>query len=92
MPAPQILGSHVDLNKTKIYQANSGVYSIWNNQLDAETTRKVLGSAEDSLRKDACEGDILQKTSDSARPQLTSLLKTLGFSNVTINIPVGRCS
>jgi Protein of unknown function (DUF4230) len=92
MPAPQILHTQVDLNKTKIYQANSGVYSLWNNQLDSDTTRKVLGSAEDSLRKDACEGDILQKTSDNARAQLTSFLKTLGFSNVTINIPAGTCS
>lgn len=90
-PAPQILSSAIDPSRTQIYDANSGVRGLWNQNLDENTTLKILSAAKDSLQGEACQEGILQQASDSARAQLTSLFTTIGFSTVVINIPAGTC-
>ncbi len=91
-PAPQILNSTVDPNRTQVYDANSGISGLWSQNLDSNTTLKILAAAKDSLQRNACQEGILQQASDSARTQLTSLFTTIGFSTVTINMPAGTCS
>ena len=91
-PAPQILNSAIDPSRTRIYDANSGISALWSQNLDENTTLKILSAAKDSLQGEACKGGILQQASDSARTQLTSLFTTIGFSTVVINIPAGTCS
>src|SRR5579885_1379738 len=83
-PAPQILNSTVDPNRTQVYDANSGISGLWSQNLDSNTTLKILAAAKDSLQRNACQEGILQQASDSARTQLTSLFTTIGFSTVTI--------
>ncbi|HLG63680.1 MAG TPA: DUF4230 domain-containing protein [Ktedonosporobacter sp.] len=91
-PAPQVLNSDIDPGRTQIYDASSGVRGLWNQNLDENTTLKVLSAAKDSLQGEACQEGILQQASDSAKAQLTSLFTTIGFSTVVINIPAGTCS
>lgn len=94
VPAPQLLHWKVDPNKTQVYDADSGVYALWKNDLDPNTTLQIEAAAEDSLRSDACQAGILQQASDSAKVQLKSFLMALGFQDVTVNpaeIPASAC-
>ncbi len=93
MPAPQIMSVKIDPGQTQVYDVATGVYGIWNQKdLDPNITLQILSAAQDSLQSEACRENILQKASDSAKPQLTSLLTTIGFPTVIINIPAGTCS
>lgn len=92
MPAPQILSANIDPHKTTVYDANSGVYGLWNESLDSNTTLQIIAMAQKSLRTEACQEGILQSASNSGRPLLTSFLSTVGYPNVTVNIPTGDCS
>lgn len=90
-PAPQILNTAIDPSRTQIYDTNSGISGLWNQNLDESTTLKILAAAKDSLQSHACQEGILQQAAESARAQLTSLLTSIGFSRVTITIPPGTC-
>lgn len=91
-PATQILSATVDPSQTQVYDANTGIYSILNPQLDANTTNAVMAGAQNTLQSAACKDHILQQAADSARGQLTSLLTTLGFTSVIVNTSAGTCS
>lgn len=91
LPAPQILETILDEEKTQVYESNTGLYGIWNEGLDANTEVQILGAAKRSLRDDACKGNILQQASESARQELSSFLISVGFQHVTITIPDGTC-
>ena len=91
MPPPKILVAILDEAKTRIYDANSGLLGLFGGGIDSNTTLQILAAAKVSLQNAACQGGILQKAADSARQQLSSFLMTVGFKNVTINIPTGTC-
>ena len=92
LPAPQILSATVDPNRSQVYDANTGFYSLFPSNVDPNTMLQILTSAQGSLRTDACQADILQKASDNAKNQLTAFLTTVGFQNVVVNIPTGTCA
>lgn len=87
LPAPEILVSRLDNEKTRVYDRSKGLLTQGNK--DLESTARL--SAENSIRKAACEGGILQSATDNGRTQLTALLKALGFTTVVISIPQGSC-
>lgn len=92
LPASQILNASIDENNSRVYDANSGVYGLLGSQVDSNTVVKILAAAKQSLRSDACQGNILQNASDSAKTQLTSLLTAIGFQHVEVNTSNGKCS
>jgi len=93
MPAPQIMSAKVDPTRTQVYDVDTGAYAVLSQEaIDPNVTLQIIAGTENSLQGDACKANILQQASDSARPQLTSLLTTIGFRTVTVNIPIGTCS
>lgn len=93
MPDSKILGVAIDPTRTKIYDMNSGLLpGLWNQNIDPTTTVSILAGAQKSLQSEACQNHILQEAADSAKTQLTSFLKTVGFPSVTVNISAGTCS
>lgn len=87
LPAPSIFIVALDNEKTKVYDRRQGILRRNDTQLEAEARK----GAEAAIRKAACEGDILEKAKEHAQAQITSLLKGLGFEEVTLEIPVGIC-
>lgn len=87
LPAPEILVSRLDNEKTRVYDRDRGVLNISDKDLETEARNE----AEQSIRRAACEGGIMQEASDNARVQLTSLLKAFEFETVIVNIPSGNC-
>lgn len=87
LPAPEILTSRLDNEKTRIYDRTQGF--LTNGNKDLESTARL--SAENSIRTAACEGGILQSASDNGRTQLTTLIKAFGYQTVVVTIPQGSC-
>lgn len=84
---PVILVTTLDNEKTKVYDRQRGLLAGGNENLESEARAK----AEESIREGACEAGILDKASENARKQLTSLFSSLGFSEIIIVIPDGSC-
>lgn len=87
LPAPQILFTRLDNEKTRVYDRRTGVLSRGEKDLEAE----ARSAAELSLRDAACEAGILASAEENGRKQMTAFLSALGFTEVTVNIPKASC-
>lgn len=88
LPKPQLLFTKLDNDKTKVYDRQQGILVI---QPDKNLESQARVAAENAVQASACSEGILITASDTARKELTSLLKGLHFSNITIIIPQGSC-
>lgn len=87
LPPPQILVSTLDNTQTKVYDRRRGLLAS-NEDLESN----VRAAAEVSIRDAACNADILTQASENGRKQLTALLMSFGFEQITLEIPNGQCS
>lgn len=87
LPPPQILSVSLDESQTRVYDRQKGILA--NSKTDLESEARV--SAISAVRKAACDGGILTSSSENAKKQLESILKSFGFTEITINIPTGSC-
>ncbi len=87
MPPPEILVTKLDSDQTRVYDRQQGVLTKGDPNLETEARNE----AEKVIRDAACKGGILDDASKNGRNQLTSLLKSVGFQTVIIEIPRGSC-
>lgn len=87
MPAPQILSSNLNNERTRVYDRRLGIFT--KGDLDLESQARTL--AEETIRRDACEAGILDSASENAHEQLTGFFTLLGFEGVVLDIPEGVC-
>lgn len=87
LPAPQILVTRLDSEKTRVYDRRQGLLA--QGDKDLETQARV--AAEQSIREAACQSGVLNEASTNGRTQLETILKTVGFETVVVNIPDGSC-
>jgi hypothetical protein len=87
LPAPQILSSTLDNEKTKVFDRKLGLLNKGDKDLESE----ARAAAEASITQGACEAGILDEATTSVREQLTKTFILLGFSTVEITIPEGGC-
>ncbi|MDO8601596.1 MAG: DUF4230 domain-containing protein [bacterium] len=88
LPAPEILLAMLDNSQTRVFDRKLGLLTKGDDALESKT--RAL--ATEIIRKAACDGGVLDEAAKNGRDQLTALLKTLGFAEVTITIPAGTCS
>ncbi len=87
LPAPQILITRLDNEKTRVFDRQLGLLTKGDKDLETQARKE----AEGIIREAACEGNILKEASDNGKKQLTTLLKALQFSSVTIRHAEGNC-
>ncbi|OGK63060.1 hypothetical protein A2334_00270 [Candidatus Roizmanbacteria bacterium RIFOXYB2_FULL_38_10] len=87
LPKPQVLITTLDNTQTRVYDRTRGILNPGDNNLES----KVREAAQNSIKEAACKGDILKQASDNARKQLTAFLSTLGFTQISIDIPESSC-
>jgi hypothetical protein len=87
LPAPEILVSRLDNEKTQVYDRDQGIFTKGDKDLESEARR----NAEIAIRQAACESGILEQARQNGVKQIRSLLQALNFTNVTVNAPEGRC-
>ncbi len=83
LPAPEILYSKLDNSQTKVYDRKRGLLTKGDKDLESE----VRLAAETSIREAACVGGVLDQASTNLRQQLSMLFLSLGFTEVTFEIP-----
>lgn len=87
LPAPMILLTRLDSEKTRVYDRDQGLLTQGDKDLESEARL----SAEQTIQQAACDGGILEAATENARSQFTALIKAFGFTSVTVEIPRGTC-
>jgi hypothetical protein len=87
LPAPEILITKLNNDKTKVYNRTTGLLTKGNKDLESEARTK----AEEAIRKDACDAGIMKMAVGNGGKQITALFLGMGFEKVTVNIPPYEC-
>jgi hypothetical protein len=80
LPAPEILYSRIDNERTQVYERRTGLFV----PPDVTLEGRARQLAEESIVEWATERGIHQKAEDSGRTQIERLLRALGFTDITI--------
>lgn len=80
LPAPEILYSRIDNERTSVYERRTGLFRPLDKTL--ESRARVL--AEKSLTEWAVERGIYDQAKESGRLQIENLLRSLGFTDITL--------
>jgi hypothetical protein len=91
LPPPEIFSIRLDSARSKIYNRDRGTWAILTGH-DLAHEDQIRRDAESALKSAACQSDLLTAAADSGRKQVTALLKGLGFTDVQIDIPAGKCA
>ncbi len=80
LPAAQIFSTRLDNANTRVFSRETGLLVPADPNLESE----VRDKAEKQLQQSALAGGILQMASENARNTVTTLLRGLGFEQVTV--------
>jgi hypothetical protein len=91
LPAPRILDSKIDVDRSKVYDYTRGFLSLGPDrapQLQELAQKTALVQIEDA----ACEQGILQSASDRSQQVVRQLLTNLGYADVRVTVkPFESC-
>lgn len=82
LPAPEILYSRIDNERTQVYKRSTGLLVPPDKTLESRARQL----AEEALVKWAIERDIFDAAEEAGRVQLEGLLRSLGFTDIEINV------
>jgi hypothetical protein len=83
LPAPEILDSKIDVNKSRVYDYDRGFLGLGPDvgpELQSLAQKETLAQ----ILITACERGILQEANEKAKLALTRLLQTSGYKEVTV--------
>lgn len=86
-PPPIIISTSLDETETRVYDRQKGLLVGSDNNLESDARAEAVSA----IHNAACSEGILTTTTDNGRKQMTSILSSLGFENITISIPQGHC-
>lgn len=89
LPAPEILHSDINLQATHIYDQNTGIDVLWNQNLDQNQQDQILAETRVKMTQDACNENLLQTAASSGKQDFTTMLQSFGFKHVTVNVASG---
>lgn len=79
----QILVSKLNNDQTRVYDRRQGILTKGNKDLETEARL----AAEKIITQSTCDSNILEEATKNAKKQLTALLTSMGYVQVTIEIP-----
>ncbi len=82
LPAPEILYSRIDNEDTYVYERQTGLLVPPDNSLESRARQL----AEEALVEWALEREIFDQAEKDGRLQIENLLRSLGFTDVTIEV------
>ena len=82
LPAPAILYSKLDNNRTYVYERMTGLLRKPDIELEGEARQL----AEQAMIDRALQGEILKQAEANARMQIEAFLRVLGFTDIVIVI------
>lgn len=88
LPPAEIFINSLDESKTHVYDRQTGILTKANKGLESQARE----NAQESIRRAACEGNILQMANESAAKQIKTLMLNVGFIDVMVVTSQGDCS
>jgi hypothetical protein len=85
LPAPEILSSRLDNEKSRVYDRQTGIFT----KADPNLESQVRQRAEEEIKSAALEDGILDKARENAETTLRTLLHSLKYDNVVFVAPSG---
>jgi hypothetical protein len=82
LPAPEILYSRIDNERTYVYERKTGLFVPPDQSLESRARQL----AEEALTNWAIERDIFTAAEDAGRLQVENLLRSLGFTQIEIKV------
>jgi hypothetical protein len=82
LPAPELLYSRVDNERTYVYERSTGLFR----RPDARLEGEARELAEQAMRNRALEGGLLMQAESSGRMQVEGFLRSLGFAEVVVEV------
>ena len=80
LPAPEILYTKIDNDQTYVYERTTGLFREPDPRIEGEARQL----AERAMLARALEGEILRQAETNGRLQIEALLRSLGFTEITI--------
>jgi hypothetical protein len=87
LPQPEILFVRLDSEQSRVYDRKQGL--LTKGDKDLESAARL--EAEQTIRQAACDSGILTQASENGKKQITTILRSFGFEQITIQVPVGNC-
>lgn len=91
LPSPQLGEASLDLSKSYMFAEERGIFNkigdAFNN--DPNRVQEVQQRAEDVLSDAAKQSQLLKTAETNTRNMLTSMLKSLGYTNITVDFTNG---
>lgn len=87
LPPTEVLVSRLDNQRTQVYERDTGFFTSGNPNLESEARRV----AEQRILERACETGLLERAAEEGRRSMESLLRALGFQQVTVHARPGAC-
>ncbi len=87
LPAPEILVTKLDNEKTRVYDRKLG----WLTKGDPNLETEARLIAEQEIRRSACDSKILDVATENLKKQLTAMFQSFGFQEVNITVAPAEC-
>ncbi len=87
LPAPTLGEAHLDLDNSHVFSEQRGLVNRVQDALgsDPDGQKKVYSEAESRIAKAADDADLRQRAEDNTTKTLTGLLRSLGYTDVTVS-------
>lgn len=82
LPSSQVLSARLDDDHTFVYQRNTDLLAERKESLESRARQEAERTLEEAARK----GGIIQRSNDSVRRTVESLLRSLGFTEVEVTV------
>ncbi len=86
LPPPRILSRSIDVNRSRVYDYNRGFLNLGP---DVAPALQSLAQQEglEQVVQAACRDGVLQRARDRARLVVTQLLRSAGYTTITVTVP-----
>jgi hypothetical protein len=87
LPAPQLGPAAIDNSRSYVYSESSGIINKLQNLIggDPNKQQELYLYAQQKISAAAVDSQLAQRASDNTRSMLQELLRSLGFTTITIN-------
>ena len=87
LPAPEILVTKLDGDKTRVYDRKLG----WLTKGDSNLETEARTVAEQEIRRAACESKIFDFATENLKKQFIAMFQGIGFQEVNLSVATAEC-
>jgi len=89
LPAPQLEAANIDPNRSYVYESSEGLINHIGDMFGGDQNKEgeLFALGQQKIGAAALDSGLLQRAEDNTKKMLESLLRSLGFTTITIIFP-----